>query len=169
MKFTWSQKSYEVRDASEIALGVLFLAVLLMPLSLLVGAIVLVLWVLIGGAEPSSELYSWTAIVLWCIGMALVLGHYRRVARGWAEERRGSDALSLVEGIAAVVGGVLSLVPLGDAEALLPMVRLFFASLIGVLVLCHCATYAMLRYRPRRTDLLVWGLSAGFVVWEYAR
>ena len=40
---------------------------------------------------------------------------------------------------------------------------------LGVLVLCQGATYAMLRYRSRRTDLLVWGLSAGFVVWEDAR
>ena len=84
MKFTWSQESYEVSDASEIALGVLFLAVLLMPLSLLLGAIVIVFWVLIGGAAPSSELYSWGAIVIWFIGMALVLDHYRRVARGCA-------------------------------------------------------------------------------------
>ncbi len=169
MKFTWSQKSYEVRDASEIALGVLFLAVLLVPLSLLLGAIVIGLWGLIGGAAPPSELYSWGAIVIWFIGMALVLAHYRRVARGWAEERRGSDALSLVEGIAALVGGFLSLVPLGDAESLVPMVRLFFAGVIGLLVLCHCATYALLRYRPRRSEYIAWGLAAGVVVWECAR
>jgi hypothetical protein len=162
MKLTLSQSSYELRDAGEVAFGILAMAILVAVGAVLLVAVLSVLW-----ARPLPLLP--TSAVVWAGGMLLVLRHYRRATRAWTTERRGGDMLFLVECIVASASFAASVLLGASADGLVQAIRFSLGGFLLLLVFSHGVTYALLRYRPRLKEVAAWTAIAVAVVIELAR
>lgn len=170
MRITLSQSTYALRDAGEVAFGLVAMGILMALAAMLGGAVLAAAWWYLTG-QPATGLQGWgaTSVVMWLLGMGLVLRHYRRATRGWVEERRGGDMLFLVECIASVAGAAAAWWLGPSMEGLVYAVRASLGAFLVLLVLAHAVTYALLAYRPRVKELLLWGAIAAAVGVELVR
>ena len=161
--------AFALRDASQVAFGLCVLAILAMPFAIIAGAVIAALVVPGSVPHPVWQKYLFAiASVLWCGAMAMALRHYRRQTRAWTEERRGGNMLLIVECVGAFAGHFGHLVP-GWISSDLAATRMYVGAFVILLILCHAATYAILRYRPRLKEILVWcGIAAAAAV-EFSR
>jgi hypothetical protein len=181
MKITLSQRVYVVRDAGEIAFGLLVFAVIFFPLAAIPGTFTVVLLfallsVLGGGHAPPAAPVQlqhwmfWAAIALWWLaGMTLIVRRYQRIARTWDHERRGTDLFTLVEfvGFLAKLGaGFVLRSQIGEGLDL-SCLSVFLDAFVLLLAASHLTTYAILRYRPHRKELALWLCIAAIFVADF--
>lgn len=170
MKFSISQPTYEVRDASEIAFGILILSIVFLPVSLgggfFIGLAIAAIW---QPAEPPVLLVPTCSILCWLILMWFVIRRYKRIAAGWHEERRGRSTLHLVEWMAVGVNLLLAFASQPGLNEAFTIIRLFLAVLITLLLLSHVGTYLLLRYRPTVKEGIVWAVMLCSLLWEMYR
>ena len=162
MKFTLSQSSYELRDAGEVAFGILIMAILIA-----VGALLFATVFIAFSPRPVSLVSAGS--VVWAAGMLVVLRHYWRATRSWTSERRGGGMLFLVECIVSIVS-VAATFLLGSLPGELAVaIRFCLSGFLLLLVLSHVVTYALLRYRPRLKEAGAWTAVAVAIVVEFSK
>jgi hypothetical protein len=166
IQITKSQTVYEVRDASEIAFGLLILGVVLAIPAFFAGMFVASLVNLVFDTQAFMGLGT---LLCWLGMMSFVVRRYLAVARKWPEQRRGSATIHLVEWMAAGLSLLLMFVPENGLEQLVYGVRIFFASLVLLLVFSHIATYSLLKYLPKPRDVIVWLIALGVSGFEIYR
>jgi hypothetical protein len=169
MKLSLSQNSYEIRDASEIAFGILVLAIVLAPAAFLIAFLLVVAVGTAVSVSFSSMHMTAFAVILWIGAMVLVVRRYRKVAGGWTEELRGSDMLHFIEWICVGLGLLTSVVFGSQNEKVGKPLKLFLSSLMSLLLLSHVVTYCMLRYRPRKREIIVWLALGSVSLYEFYR
>jgi hypothetical protein len=136
----------ELRDAGDVAFGILVLGILIAVGSLFAG---LFLTSTLSARHEVPRAKSLVVTVgIWAIGMFFVMRKYRRATRSWKQERRGGNMLFLVETIAAILSIAASVVFTGTDDELVRAAKLYFAGFLLLLVFSHVAAYALLRYLP---------------------
>lgn len=170
MKISLSQSSYSVRDAGEIAFGIMVLGIVLIPVAMGVGFVLSMILAVFWPKELFSSVISPICMLAaWLALMGLVIRRYQRIAASWSEPRRGKDVILLVEWISITTGLLLSYASNHQPSETLIIFRLFFAGLMLLLLLSHLVTYALLRYRPRTKEIIVWSALAISLFREMAR
>jgi len=152
----------KVRDAGEIAFGILVFGILIFVFSLFAGAVVSAFF-------PKEQWRIATGIatgVFWVAGMIPLLIHYKKAAREWPTERRGDKMLSLVEFLSAaaklVADRALPHQPNDDAFSALKLYLSFFVLLLAG---SHMLTYLLLWYKPRLKEITLWlGIAIVFLL-----
>jgi len=140
-----------------MAFGLLVMGILSVPLSLVFmipPAMVLgfiAQW--FGFAFESKWPLIIITCVIWMACMRSVVRRYLRAASVWETERRGATIIHVVEFLAMLGTILVGLAPeVPDVQSL----ELFYAVLVIALNVSHAFTYALLRYRPTRQDLIMW-------------
>ncbi len=155
MKIIFSQRAATIRDAGEVAFGILVFAILIFAFAILAGAVTAA----VAPVEWGRSAFWIATFTWWFMGMIPILIRYKRATCGWDGERRGTNILVLVEFITAVTKALTDLVARtltlrddGNIYALMLFLSVFVLLLAG----SHIITYALLRYKPKRKELGVW-------------
>ena len=157
----------ELRDAGDVAFGILVLGILIAVGSLFVG--LFLTSALSARREMPRAVSLAVTVAIWSIGMFFVLRKYRRATRSWGQERRGGNMLFLVETITATLSVAASVAFSGTDDELVRAAKLYFAGFLLLLVFSHVAAYALLRYRPTLKETVAWAAIAGAVTLEIAK
>jgi hypothetical protein len=169
MRLSRHQTPGELRDAGEVAFGILVLGILIAVGSLLLAVpLTAALHLPPHGGAPLTRILG-VAAAIWATGMAFVLRHYRRATRAWVGERRGGPMLFLVEAVTTVLSLAANLLFSGSNDDLARAATVCFSAFLLLLVCSHLAAYALLRYVPRVREVAVWSALAGALAFEILR
>ncbi len=148
-----------VRDASQIAVSLALLGILISPFAILFCIPFYPVIEKYTTPTDSTIAILGTAAIPWACGFALITRRYIKIARTWPTERRGNHWLHAVEGILALVSLVpeLGIVQIGK----FPIAdwQVFLGALIILLTACHLLVFLLLKYRIRLPEILTWGIS----------
>jgi hypothetical protein len=160
MAFSISQTKYAVRDASEIAFGILILGIVSIPVTMGAGLMAVITVGAFGGWEIPPAILRFGS-------MSLVVRRYQRIAASWNEERRGKGVLHLLEWITLAAHLLISLVEKSRGDFL--YFKLFLSGLMLLMLLSHALTYLLLDYQPHRREIIVWSSLMAALLFELFR
>jgi len=153
--------SNKVRDAGEIAFGILIFGILIFVFSLIGGAI-------ISAFFPEEQRRTTTLIgtcFFWAGGMIPVLIHYKKAAREWPEEQRGENMLMLVEFLSAATKLFIDNIPHEPNDDALYALKLYLSGFVLLLAGSHMLTYLLLWYKPKMKEVTLWlGIAIVFLL-----